>query len=95
MDIIKRRICLENFISRTNTKWGYENGSWGKIAYDIAIPEHCPLFNINNKLPMIDNIDIKSLKIVAITSLNRAEISSTSFFIPYEINYISTPKMLI
>ena len=59
MDIIKRRICLEDFISRTNTKWGYENGSWGKIAYDIAIPEHCPLFNINNKLPMIDNIDIK------------------------------------
>ena len=36
------------------------------------------MFKINFN---IDNIDIKSLKIVAITSLNRAEISSTSFVI--------------
>ena len=56
MEVVKRKICLEDFISRTNTKWGYENGSWGKIAYDVVIPNYSPLLDIKEHLPIVDNI---------------------------------------
>lgn len=57
MEVIKRKFCLEDFISRTNTKWGYEDGSWGKVAYDVAIPDYSPLLDIKDKLPMIYNMN--------------------------------------
>lgn len=55
METIKRKICLEDFISRTNHH--FNNGGWGKIADDIKIEDNSKLLKLKDALPLIDNIN--------------------------------------
>ena len=56
MEVVKRKICLEDFKSRCNSSFGYEDGDWGKIAYDITVTNNSPLIDLRDELPLIENV---------------------------------------